>query len=267
MEEPDMRKVKVFKYHGAGNDFLMIDAMNTIPVLSQNEIARLCHRQLGIGADGLIFLCPGNDTDFRMKYHNSDGSLAEMCGNGARCAVAFASDSGYIGTMSVFTAGDGKHEAEIMKKEKNETTVKISLNLKTEPHQIENGDWYANTGVPHYVRFVENVRDIDVFTEGKSIRNDKLFSPEGINVNFVQNIDGTLYIRTYERGVENETLACGTGITAAALTAVKALGLTSPVFIHARGGKLCVEKNETGNIYLTGPATFVFKTEIEQYED
>lgn len=258
-----MKKIKIFKYHGAGNDFLMIDSFKTDIILNHDEIIMLCHRHFGIGGDGLIFLRPSVNCDFEMDYYNADGSHAAMCGNGARCTVAFAFDRGYISRTSVFTAGDGTHEALFIKKESNESFVRISLNVKTSPQKINENEWLVNTGVPHFIKFVENIKNIEVYSEGKKIRFDEKFSPEGTNVNFVQRIGNELYIRTYERGVENETLACGTGITASALAAIEAFSLKNPVSVIALGGTLNVEKNDAEKVYLSGSATFVFETEIE----
>jgi diaminopimelate epimerase len=250
-----------YKYQGTGNDFVMID--NREEIMShpdQATVARLCHRHLGIGADGLILLQRHPDFDFEMRYYNADGRIGSMCGNGARCAVQFAKFLNVIKDEAYFLAADGGHEAMV-----REGLVHLKMN---EVQMIENcgGDYYLNTGSPHYVRFVEEIEQFNVFEEGSAVRYSSRFRQEGTNVNFVQQLQDALFVRTYERGVENETLSCGTGVTAAALVA-HLRGAESPVYIRTLGGNLRVsferQGDVFGNIFLIGPAVQVFRGTVE----
>lgn len=255
------------KYQGTGNDFVMVD--NRQQVLSKNNtnlIKRLCDRKFGIGADGLIFLeNPDNELDdFKMVYFNADGNESSMCGNGGRCIVAFAKQLGIIEEKAAFSAIDGFHEAVVQ----NEL---IGLKM-TDVDKVEGKAeaFFVNTGSPHHIIFVEDVDAVDVKKEGGAIRNSEEYkSISGTNVNFVEYIDkGTFRVRTFERGVEDETLSCGTGVTAVAL-AVYASGRADVRTIHLQtpGGVLAVsfEKGAEGfkNIWLTGPAKLVFEGTIE----
>ena len=265
--EIHLMKLNFFKYQGTGNDFIMID--NRSLTLSKNDtnlIQSLCDRKFGIGADGLILLekpeIPGDD--FKMVYFNADGNESSMCGNGGRCLVAFAKYLGIISDKASFTAIDGFHEAII----KNDL---VSLKMTNVEGISEVGDAvFLNTGSPHHVIFSEEVNAIDVRKEGASVR----YSPDykakgGTNVNFSSPVDkATFEVRTYERGVEDETLSCGTGVTAVAIAAYY-LGKTSATKVHLQtpGGELAVrftpKDNMFNDIWLSGPAEQVFKGEIE----
>jgi diaminopimelate epimerase len=250
-----------FKYEGAGNDFIMIDNRNGAIQLSIEQIEKLCDRHFGIGADGLILLSLHPDFDYQMVYYNSDGRESSMCGNGGRCITAFAAFLGIVPEKHRFLAIDGAHEAFI------NTDGSISLRMsdvKAPEAIIEKKAFVLNTGSPHYVCFKKTVRTINVKKEGAAIRYSPPFEENGINVNFVGIERTSLYVRTYERGVEDETLACGTGVTAAALVS----GLPSPVQVSTLGGALSVSYESLSNggftnIWLKGPATFVFKGEID----
>lgn len=252
------------KYQGTGNDFIMIDnrSGSFSAYDDYQRIAKLCDRKFGIGADGFIILENVENYDFRMIYYNADGREGSMCGNGGRSIVAFAHDLGVISDSCKFIAVDGEHEASIQ-----DGIVSLDMN---DVSSIENGDgfFYLDTGSPHYVRFVDNVADFDVFSEGKSVRYNNRFKEIGTNVNFVEKIDGqNLFVRTYERGVENETLSCGTGVTACAIAAM-VQGLPGTLKIKTLGGNLSVSAVKTSddrysNIKLIGPANFVFSGEIE----
>ena len=247
------------KYQGAGNDFIIIDNRKTILDPDDSKlINRLCDRRFGIGADGLILISGYRDTDFEMKYFNSDGRIGSMCGNGGRCTAHFALKHGIAGKKQRFMAFDGIHEAEV-----SGDIVRLQM-ADVNEYKIIAGHYFINTGSPHYIVFTNDIDKIDVNAEGKKLRWSPLFAPGGTNVNFVELKDKGLYIRTFERGVEEETLACGTGVTASAIASVLNGHFdTGAVSVKARGGDLKVEfkfSNEkiTG-VWLTGPATFVFE--------
>ena len=257
-------QLKFYKYQGTGNDFVIIDDSQGVVDLSKEQIAMICDRKFGIGADGLMLLEKSNKYDFEMKYYNADGNLGSMCGNGGRCIVKFAQDIDLIDEYAMFLAYDGLHEASI---DKN-GIVALEMNDVKELIKIDNATCELNTGSPHYVSFVKDVIALDVFNEGRDIRYNNKYSKEGINVNFVS-VDGErLTIRTYERGVENETLSCGTGVTAAAIAAFN-LGLikSTTVNVIAMGGELSVtfdyNENKYTNVVLSGPATKSFEGTIE----
>lgn len=253
-----------YKYQGAGNDFVMIDdRTNSFPI-QKDFIERICHRNFGIGADGLILLQTDEVSDFKMVYFNSDGRQSTMCGNGGRCIVRFAEDLKIIQSKTEFNAIDGLHHAVV-----NPAEIQLQMTNVSEVDEFPTHS-FLNTGSPHHVEFVPDVDQIDVKNHGAKIRYGSPYFEEGSNVNFVQILnDHTLKIRTYERGVEDETLACGTGITAAAIAAFESGKIgTKEVEVEARGGNLKVrfEKNPSvgfENIWLTGPAEFVFKGEIQ----
>ncbi len=253
------------KYHGAGNDFILIDNRVGEIELSQLQIAFLCNRHLGIGADGLMMLNSSNKYDFEMRYFNSDGNESTMCGNGGRCITAYAYHLGIIGKTTSFNAIDGLHTSEIIKVNGRTKTIRLQMCKVKEIKQSDNY-FIINTGSPHYVQFVENVEAMDIVTEGRKIRQDERFAPDGLNVNFVQINKDHLFVRTYERGVEDETLSCGTGVTAAALAYAFDKD-TAKVTIETKGGTLSVsfeKQNKTyQNIFLEGEACFVFEGEIE----
>jgi diaminopimelate epimerase len=253
-------KYQFYKYQGAGNDFVMIDnRQNVFDTKKPALIEFLCHRRFGIGADGLITLEKSDEYDFSMQYFNADGYPASMCGNGGRCIVAFANKLGIINTSAEFYAADGPHKAII------ETNGQIKLQMS----DVENIDtlkdgYFLNTGVPHLVHFVDDLKLIDVNIEGRQLRWDARFQPDGTNVNFVHQQGNQLTVYTYERGVESETLACGTGITASALSAAFKTGKHEGAFsVTAKGGKLEVSFKRDGsrftNIWLKGPAELVFQ--------
>ena len=248
-----------YKYQGTGNDFIMINNItdDRLNSLSQNIVRGICARHTGIGADGLIILNNKIGYDFDMEYYNSDGNPSTMCGNGGRCAVAFAKQIGAINDSANFLAIDGAHQASI-----SDDLVTLGMrNVST--IQTHETFFQLDTGSPHYVTFVEDINTIKVAQEGALIRNSPMFKDEGINVNFVQELnDNELFVRTYERGVEDETLSCGTGVTACALVQMQQKDLQI-INIKTLGGELTVsgQKTENGymNIDLKGPATFVFE--------
>ncbi len=256
------------KYEGAGNDFIMIDNRNGEFIPECGLVARLCHRRFGIGADGLMLL--GNGADgCRMHYYNADGSRGEMCGNGARCFALFADHLGIGGAEKRFVADDGLHTATVEPVDANAADVEVAM---CDVEVIEEGDdwWSLNTGVPHYVEFTD-VADVDVCARGREIRYDTARFSQGTNVNFVEVTGrGELRMRTYERGVENETLACGTGATAAAIVAHHAQQRDVTQFrVAVPGGFLSVRfayDAATGrytDILLKGGARRVFEGEFE----
>ena len=250
------------KYHGTGNDFILIDgrAIDT-SVMDTQIIKYLCHRRFGIGADGLIILKDSKKYDFRMVYYNSDGEEGSMCGNGGRCITAFAHKLGITGTAAIFEGIDGSHEATILPN----GHIKLRL-IDVEGIKTFEDGYFLNTGSPHFVKIVENSDVCDVQGEGKTIRHEARFLPGGTNVNFVQLLPESMQIkvRTYERGVEKETLSCGTGVTAAAIVSYyKQKPETASYQIDALGGKLTVsfipgDALKFTEVYLTGPATHVF---------
>lgn len=251
-----------YKYHGTGNDFILFDNRDGKINFSKEQIARLCHRHFGIGADGLMLLERAIGYDYRMVYFNADGKESTMCGNGGRCMAAFAKSLGIIDTLARFVAIDGPHTATIA------ADGLISLHMQdVEGINIKDGYTLLNTGSPHYVLWVADVMNTDVFREGSKIRNQPEFQPDGINVNFVQIHEGKLIVRTYERGVEAETLSCGTGVTAAAIAATARFEGIFATDIETPGGHLVVtftkdSPNVAKDVVLTGPADFVFKGEI-----
>ncbi len=245
------------KYHGAGNDFIVIDNRNGQHSLTNSQIEFLCHRHYGIGADGLMLLENDSTSDFLMRYFNSDGIESTMCGNGGRCITMFANKIGIIGLKTVFRGIDGIHEATIIGK---------NVNLKmADINQIETFDdlYFINTGSPHLVKFVTNINEMDVECEGKFLRNTYNIKEGGTNVNFIQLSSTTIRIRTFERGVEAETLACGTGSVASAIAVNHKFGEAKNNYtLEAQGGYLSVSFNRNGNnytqVYLEGPTEHVF---------
>jgi diaminopimelate epimerase len=254
---------RYYKFHGAGNDFIIVDAIAGSKTPSNSSIEVLCNRHTGIGADGLIVVAPSSNADFEMRYFNSDGYEAEMCGNGARCSVAFAFSMKYCQQKTTFEASDGIHFGEIISDNNHGGwQVKISLKVASEPQKLSDNSFFVNTGVPHNVRPLESISELDVKTEGAILRNNKTMFPQGANINFVVFENNRISIRTFERGVEDETLACGTGITASALVAHEYFGFNWPVNVVAKGGNLTVDiLNNT--LWLEGPAERVFIAESE----
>lgn len=258
--------IKFTKYEGAGNDFILLDNRKGTFDPSAQIIARLCDRHFGIGADGLMTLTRNAELDCSMRYFNADGSEGEMCGNGARCFALFAEHLGIGGSTKYFSAVDGLHTARLHRIDGQTGQIELGMIPVREIHSGA-GWWFLNTGVPHYVEFVDDLDTVDVARRGRAIRYDTARFPAGTNVNFVQITgEGTLRVRTYERGVEAETLACGTGVTAAAIVANFALQHdTLRYHIHVPGGELEVAFHHTSgtenytDIHLTGPARRVFE--------
>jgi diaminopimelate epimerase len=254
-----------YKYHGTGNDFLIFDDRPGTFPLQSDIIRKLCDRHFGIGADGLMTLSHSDSHNFSMHYYNSDGRESTMCGNGGRCMVAFTNRLGLISENVNFTAVDGVHEAIMLRPD----YVKLKMQDVKGIHRIDS-DYFIDTGSPHHVRFVKDVRSVNVIADGRAIRNSEEYGQAGTNVNFVQlEGPGYLSLRTYERGVENETLSCGTGTVASAIAAVFAFQPDIYSFnANAPGGKLKVSFRRTGaeeftDIWLEGPAEFVFEGNIE----
>lgn len=272
--------MKFFKYQGAGNDFLIADNRDGSIVLSTEQIAALCDRRYGVGADGLMLLdAPEDGEDFRMTYYNSDGSGGMMCGNGGRCIVAFAADMGIESFR--FHAADGPHVAQILSSEGYTKVVRLQMkDVATYDRydeltgvSVPSDGCFLDTGTRHYVRIVEGVDEYDIVGEGRDIRyNGKELQPVGANVNFIESADGVLKVRTYEKGVEDETFACGTGIVASCMAAYKSGIEPSETFedgrvrydVKAKRDRLSVDFRplDSGvglaeDVYLTGPATFV----------
>lgn len=254
-------ELSFYKYQGTGNDFVMIDDRTaSFDLKNLNLVKKLCDRKFGIGADGLIAIRNHPDFDFEMVYFNADGSQS-MCGNGARCAVAFSSFLGIVNGNTRFLAIDGPHEA-ILRGDQ----VELSMGDVKEI-SAKSEDFFVNTGSPHHIRFVNNAAGYPVFEEGKAIRNDSIYAPAGTNVNFVEPItEDEVFVRTFERGVEDETLSCGTGVTAAAIV-YGTQKHQNHIKINTLGGKLSVKfhSNPDGTfskIWLIGPAEQVFSGKI-----
>lgn len=251
------------KFHGTGNDFIIIDNRKGNIRLSADEIMLLCNRRFGVGADGLIMLERTVSGGYRMRYYNSDGHEATMCGNGGRCLAAWAVMKGIATDTMTFMAADGSHSAIVKTCSPGSYDVVLTLNDVTDFQKFDDG-YFVNTGSPHFVRFVEDVDNIDVVVNGRQMRHDERFQPGGVNVNFVALGEEHIRVRTYERGVEAETLSCGTGVTASAIASMLALGSHKNKWnIQTLGGQLAVEAGFTGkifsNVILSGPAQLVFK--------
>ncbi len=253
-----------YKYHGTGNDFVILDnRTGTYDAITPKQVKFICERRFGIGADGLMLLKLKDGYDFEMVYYNADGNPSSMCGNGGRCLVKFAHDVGLRKLTYKFIASDGDHEAELDGK-------MVRLKMK-DVEAVDEHSTYAvlNTGSPHYVKFVSDLQATNVTVAGKAIRNSDEFAAEGINVNFVENTgDDSIAVRTFERGVEDETLSCGTGVTAASLLSAHNDRGFNRVEVKTLGGNLSVEFNKNSDhhftdVWLCGPATFVYKGEIE----
>ena len=255
-------KIQFHKYQGAGNDFVMID--NREGQFDKSNlllIQQLCDRRFGVGSDGLILIENHDSLDFNMIYYNSDGSQS-FCGNGSRCAIAFTNRLGMISKNTSFNSTDGEHEGVFA------TEKEIHLNMH-DVADVEKGEnfFYMNTGSPHYIKYVDDVDAVDILKEAHQIRYNNRFKEEGVNVNFVQILSNDkLKIRTYERGVENETLACGTGVTAAAISFMVQSNGAETIEVEAKGGLLTVklekEGNEFKNIWLIGAGEMVFEGEV-----
>jgi diaminopimelate epimerase len=256
------------KYQGTGNDFILIDARSKdySTQLNTATIAHLCHRRFGIGADGLLLLKSHPTYDFEMVYYNADGREGSMCGNGGRCIVAYAHALGVVGRQTQFLATDGLHRATI------QADGWVELEMQAVP-AIEVGAkaYFLDTGSPHYVTFVSSLEGINIVEEGRKVRYSDRFARQGTNVNFVETLVDRIRVATYERGVENETLSCGTGVTAAALASCNRAGWVAgshQVAVETKGGQLQVRfevTEETGasNIWLCGPAIHAFSGEVD----
>lgn len=253
------------KYHGAGNDFILIDDRNNCihETFDRGGIAALCHRHFGIGADGLMFLRSHAKHDFEMVYYNSDGAPSSMCGNGGRCIVRFAADLGVIDANCEFLAVDGLHEAHLT----DDDWVSLKMTDVHKWAKPDDNTFILDTGSPHYIKLDACVADVDVVAIGRSIRYSPAFAEKGINVNFLERPSpGRLKIATYERGVEDETLACGTGVTAAAIAAAQLdgvlIGERFTYEVEAKGGNLRAKglRTEKGfeELWLEGPTVKVF---------
>ncbi len=251
-------RIPFFKYEATGNDFVIIDNRNKEYSFSADQIKKICDRKFGIGADGLMLIEPHASLDFNLLYFNSDGS-SSLCGNGSRAAVAMATALHIIKDKTHFNAYDGAHEASLQA----DQTVRLKMNDVADIKPMPTGT-FINTGSPHFIKPVSEVEKFLVKEEGRKIRYSESFGPGGTNANFIELLpDNTIFVRTYERGVEDETLSCGTGVTAAALAA-SLQGYQSPVKIKTLGGNLSVEFTSEANgsftnIYLIGPARRVFE--------
>lgn len=258
-------KQEFYKYHGAGNDFVIIDNRDLkFDDKNVDLVAHLCHRRFGVGADGLMLLQNHDKYDFEMRYYNADGKEASMCGNGGRCIVAFAYKLGIISTETSFLAVDGVHKAKVCSNEEIDLQMTDVCKIDT-----YNDGFFLDTGSPHFVQFTDNLENIDVNKEGRTLRFDQRFQPAGTNVDFVKQNGMNLTVYTFERGVEFETLACGTGITASALaTAYKDKNSKGTYKVTAKGGHLEVRFTQNvdqtfSDIWLKGPAKLVFKGNFE----
>lgn len=252
--------IEFYKYQGTGNDFVMIDNRDMQFPKERELVAKLCDRRFGIGGDGLILLENDDNADFKMVYYNSDGNESTMCGNGGRCLLAFAHFLDVFEDRATFEAVDGLHEAEI-----NNGIVKLKM-IDVAEIKKDGDDAVLNTGSPHFVQFVKDLEHYKVYEQGNRIRNSATYREEGINVNFAEEIgENEIFVRTYERGVEDETFSCGTGVTASALVYLKDKN-HSTVNVKVLGGTLKVYAEQTGdsfrNVWLEGPAKQVFKGKI-----
>jgi diaminopimelate epimerase len=256
--------MEFYKYQGTGNDFVMVD--NRQKDFAKNDtalVAKLCDRRFGIGADGLILLENAAGYDFAMVYYNADGRESTMCGNGGRCVVAFAKQLGIITDKTTFIAIDGEHSATI------DADNYVCLQMKNVTEVALHKDYaFLNTGSPHHVQWVPDVEKIEVKTEGAALRYGSLYAHKGgSNINFVSATDNGWAVRTYERGVEDETLSCGTGVTAVAIALYETRRIDTPhITLHTKGGDLTVSFRKRGDCYkevfLSGSATLVFKGDI-----
>ena len=263
-------KFEFSKYQATGNDFILIDNRAGQYSFTKEQITRLCHRKFGIGADGLILIEKHPELDFNLIYYNSDGSQS-LCGNGCRAGVNMAASLGMVKGKARFNAYDGAHEAEVYP----DDIVKLKMNDVAEVKALGE-DMFLDTGSPHYIKFINAIEDYPVYEEGRKVRFGESFKPGGTNANFVEILaENAIFVRTYERGVENETLSCGTGVVAAAL-ASSLRGHSSPVKIGTLGGQLTVQfkkgsQNSTpagqpggfSDIFLIGPAKLVYQGSME----
>ncbi|MFC2100916.1 diaminopimelate epimerase [Bacteroidota bacterium] len=259
--------ISFHKYHGTGNDFIMIDNRQMLFNAERDLIEAMCNRRFGIGADGLILLNESPGYDFEMVYFNADGQKSSMCGNGGRCITAFANELGLVIKEARFLAFDGEHQATIKEINRNVYTIAIKMNDVDKVDQ-SGDDLILDTGSPHYVKFVKNLDQYDVFNQGRSIRNSNRFLINGININFVEKKADQIAVRTYERGVEDETYSCGSGIIASAIAV--AMNTSKPekqYVVQTRGGELIANFEKVGkkflDIWLEGQAEHVYSGEIK----
>jgi len=248
--------ITFFKYQGTGNDFIIVNAVDKGITLEPLQIQRLCNRKFGIGADGIILIKADVKTDFYVDYYNPDGSQS-FCGNGSRCAVAFAfAENVFEGNTCSFNAIDGTHKGEVL----DIDNIEISMRDVEGVEEVD-GDFVLDTGSPHFVRRCNALKELDIITEARKVRYNQRFSEQGINVNFISQNGSEIHMRTYERGVEDETLSCGTGVTAVALSSVSEDGVYARKII-TKGGDLMVNFKKSGDLFQTirlqGAAKFVF---------
>jgi len=252
-------EIQFYKYQGTGNDFVILDNRDgKYNSLTDSAIETMCHRKFGIGADGLMLLENADGFDFKMRYHNADGKEGSMCGNGGRCLVKFAHDHGIVKDAYHFIASDGPHDATIQENGLVKLKMKDVDNVS-----VSQESSVLNTGSPHYIHWVTDLDGYDVYNQGKNIRYNEVYKAEGINVNFVKKEENGIRVRTYERGVEDETLSCGTGVTAAAIASSETIG-QQHINVQVEGGALAVSFNRIAekhftDVWLIGPATFVYK--------
>lgn len=258
--------IKFFKYQGTGNDFIMVDDRISLFPIGDNTqfIEKLCHRRFGIGADGLILLQKHESADFYMKYYNSDGRESSMCGNGGRCIAQFAKDLNVVGDKATFYAVDGYHEADYQN-----NIVSLLMKDVDSIQKRSNDEFVLNTGSPHYVVFIDtDIDGLDIVSMAKKIRYNDEFAKDGINVNFVNIVsENELAVRTYERGVEDETYSCGTGVTASVLAYSHRNSISGkPISVQTLGGSLSVKftphEQAFKKVYLQGPAIRVFEGDL-----
>lgn len=259
-------KIHFYKYQATGNDFVVIDNREGIFSFTEDQIKKICDRKFGVGADGLMLIENHASLNFNLEYFNSDGSQS-LCGNGSRAAVQFASKLGMVNGEATFLAYDGAHAAELLPA----GIIRLKMNDVSEA-KVASEEYFIHTGSPHVVRFVKDINHYPVVEEGRKIRYSDAYKPGGTNVNFVELLpDNTIFVRTYERGVEDETLSCGTGVTAAAL-ATFYKGYKAPIQIKTLGGDLSVEfksgqpvgsSPSFTDVFLVGPAKMVFEGDLE----
>ncbi len=256
-------KIPFYKYQGTGNDFVIINGIEqNLNSIECSVVANICNRRFGIGADGLMIISKSANYDFEMIYYNSDGGLSTMCGNGGRCIAHLAKNLGIAENIVKFIAADGPHQAEVFNGQ-----VALEMCDVSKIEKISENDYVVNTGSPHYVR-ITNYEDLAHIVEvGRSVRYNEPYATEGINVNLIHWDGKMLHVATYERGVEDETLSCGTGVTAAALIAAMHYGIDAPVHVQTKGGELEVNFQQRQGMFtkviLKGPAVMVFKGQIE----
>jgi len=262
-----MKNIRFYKFHGAGNDFILIDNRDNLYELTKEEIAFCCHRRYGIGADGLIIMEQTDKADFAMRYYNADGCEATLCGNGSRCITALASMLHVIDRQCTFIASDGEHNATVNHQTEKEWNITVDIKDIKKVKNFDDGH-FLDTGSPHFVVSVNDLANYDVENEGNRLRHDKRFKG-GTNVDFVMPTDNGIYVRTYERGVEAETLSCGTGVTASALAWAHLNHWENghyEVPVTTPGGNFIIsfdkKKDHFKDILLTGPAKWSYTGEI-----